>query len=99
VDAESGSYLAGKNADGRLPMGSTDKMMVALVGLDAVAAGEVDLDEEVVVSEEAASFATPSTATWQRSRRYSSAGLPTSASMKTLLALPSEGYDGSTGPR
>jgi D-alanyl-D-alanine carboxypeptidase len=32
VDAESGRYLAGKNADGRLPMGSTDEMMVALIG-------------------------------------------------------------------
>jgi len=59
VDAESGRYLAGKNADARLPMGSTDKMMVALVALDAVAVGEADLDEPVVVSEEAASFATP----------------------------------------
>lgn len=59
VDTESGRYLAGKNAEARLPMGSTNKMMVALVGLDAVAAGEADLDEEVVVSEEAASFANP----------------------------------------
>ena len=59
VDADSGRYLAGKKADDKLSMGSTDKMMVALVALDAVAAGEADLDEPVVVSEEAASFATP----------------------------------------
>jgi serine-type D-Ala-D-Ala carboxypeptidase (penicillin-binding protein 5/6) len=59
TDARSGEYLAGKNAEARLAMGSTDKMMVALVALDLVDSGEADLDEEVTVSEEAAAFAIP----------------------------------------
>ena len=40
-------------------MGSTDKMMVALVALDLVDSGEADLDETVTVSGEAAAFAVP----------------------------------------
>ena len=56
TDARSGEYLAGKNASTRLAMGSTDKMMVAL---DLVDSGAATLDEEVTVSEEAASFAVP----------------------------------------
>jgi D-alanyl-D-alanine carboxypeptidase (penicillin-binding protein 5/6) len=59
ADAESGEYLAGENASERLSMGSTDKIMVALVALRLVEAGEVDLDEEVTVSQDAAAFATP----------------------------------------
>lgn len=39
TDAESGEYLAGENASERLPMGSTDKIMVALVALKQVEAG------------------------------------------------------------
>lgn len=54
TDMESGEYLAGENAGERLPMASTTKIMVALVALEVA-----DLDEEVVVSEEAAAFATP----------------------------------------
>ena len=52
VDAESGLYLAGENADEQLPMGSVTKIMTALVVLEE----GVDLDEEVTVSEEAESF-------------------------------------------
>ena len=59
TDARSGEYLAGKNAEARLAMGSTDKMMVALVALDLVDSGEADLDEAVTVSEDAAAFAIP----------------------------------------
>lgn len=90
VDAESGRYLDGENADDRLSMGSTDKMMVALVALDAVAAGEADLDEPVVVSEEAASYAVPA---------YSNVGLREGdvLSVRELLlaALISSGNDAS----
>jgi D-alanyl-D-alanine carboxypeptidase (penicillin-binding protein 5/6) len=59
TDLQSGEYLAGKNASTRLAMGSTDKMMVALVALDLADSGEATLDEEVTVSEEAAAFAVP----------------------------------------
>jgi D-alanyl-D-alanine carboxypeptidase (penicillin-binding protein 5/6) len=59
TDLQGGEYLAGKNASTRLAMGSTDKMMVALVALDLVDSGEANLDEEVTVSEEAAAFAVP----------------------------------------
>src|SRR5918992_1601328 len=40
ADAESGEYLAGENASERLSMGSTDKIMVALVALRLVESGE-----------------------------------------------------------
>jgi serine-type D-Ala-D-Ala carboxypeptidase (penicillin-binding protein 5/6) len=59
ADAESGEYLAGENASERLSMGSTDKIMVALVALRQIEAGEVGLEDEVTVSEDAAAFATP----------------------------------------
>jgi D-alanyl-D-alanine carboxypeptidase len=79
TDAESGEYLAGENADERLSMGSTDKIMVALVALRMVEAGEVSLEDEVTVSEEAASFAVP---------LYSNVGLfpGDSVSVRELLA-------------
>lgn len=54
VDLRSGEYLAGENATDRLPMASTTKIMVALLALE-----EAELEEEVVVSEEAAAFAVP----------------------------------------
>jgi len=54
VDARSGKYLAGNNASDRLAIASTTKIMVALVALK-----EANLDEEVTVSEKAASFAIP----------------------------------------
>jgi D-alanyl-D-alanine carboxypeptidase (penicillin-binding protein 5/6) len=59
TDAESGEYLAGENASERLPMGSTDKIMVALVALKQVEAGKASLADEVTISENAAGFATP----------------------------------------
>lgn len=59
TDAESGEYLAGENASERLSMGSTDKIMVALVALRQIETGEVGLEDEVTVSEDASAFATP----------------------------------------
>jgi serine-type D-Ala-D-Ala carboxypeptidase (penicillin-binding protein 5/6) len=59
TDLGSGEYLAGENATQRLPMGSTDKIMVALVALEQVERDEVGLEDKVTVSEEAAAFATP----------------------------------------
>ena len=53
VDAETGLYLAGKDPDRRVPIASTTKLMVALVALEE----GVDLDQEVTVSENAASYA------------------------------------------
>src|SRR5918997_987722 len=53
VDRETGLYLAGKEPDKRLPIASTTKVMVALVALEDGA----NLDEEVTVSEDAASYA------------------------------------------
>ena len=54
VDIRTGDYLAGENADKQLPMASTTKIMLALITLE-----EANLDEEVVVSRDAASFAVP----------------------------------------
>ena len=53
IDANTGHYLAGKNPDERVSIASTTKIMVALVALDE----DVDLDEQVTVSEKAASYA------------------------------------------
>ena len=53
VDRETGLYLAGKDPDRRVPIASTTKVMVALVALEDGAR----LDEEVTVSENAASYA------------------------------------------
>ena len=53
IDADTGLYLAGKNPDEQVPIASTAKVMVALVALDE----GVNFDEQVTVSEEAASYA------------------------------------------
>jgi D-alanyl-D-alanine carboxypeptidase (penicillin-binding protein 5/6) len=53
IDADTGLYLAGKDPDKRLAIASTTKVMVALVALEE----GVDLDEQVTVSEDAASYA------------------------------------------
>src|SRR5215218_5470400 len=53
IDADTGLYLAGKDPDKQVPIASTTKLMVALVALDE----GVDLDEQVTVSEDAASYA------------------------------------------
>jgi len=55
IDADTGLYLAGKDPDKRVAIGSTTKIMVALVTLDE----GVDLDEQVTVSEDAAAYAVP----------------------------------------
>ena len=52
VDTDTGTYLAGKNPDKRLPIASTTNVMTALVVLDR----GVDLDEEVSVSDQAERF-------------------------------------------
>ena len=54
MDVRTGEYLAGENAEKRLPMASTTKIMLALMTFEAA-----NLDEEVIVSQEAASFAVP----------------------------------------
>jgi len=53
IDADTSLYLAGKDPDKRVAIASTTKIMVALVALDE----DVDLDEQVTVSEDAASYA------------------------------------------
>ena len=53
IDADTGLHLAGKDSDEQVPIASTTKVMVALVALDE----GVDLDEQVIVSEDAASYA------------------------------------------
>jgi D-alanyl-D-alanine carboxypeptidase (penicillin-binding protein 5/6) len=52
MDAESGLYLTGENADEQLPMASTAKVMSALVVLEE----GVNLDQEVEIDEEAEEF-------------------------------------------
>ena len=52
VDAETGVYLAGKNADERLPIASTTNVMTALVAFEK----GTDLDEEVTISAQAERF-------------------------------------------
>ena len=52
MDAESGLYLTGENADEQLPMASTAKIMSALVVLEE----GVNLDQEVEIDEEAEEF-------------------------------------------
>lgn len=54
VDLRTGEPLAGENADERLPMASTTKIMLAFLTLE-----EANLEREVVVSRKAASFAVP----------------------------------------
>ncbi|MGB3633852.1 MAG: D-alanyl-D-alanine carboxypeptidase family protein [Rubrobacteraceae bacterium] len=54
MDIRTGEYLAGKNAEKRLPMASTTKIMLALVTLE-----DGSLNEEVIISKKAASYAVP----------------------------------------
>jgi serine-type D-Ala-D-Ala carboxypeptidase (penicillin-binding protein 5/6) len=53
IDADTGLYLAGKKPGEQVAIASTTKIMVALVALDE----DVDLTEQVTVSEDAASYA------------------------------------------
>ncbi len=53
VDGDTGLYLAGKDPDRRMAIASTTKVMVALVALEERA----NMNEEVTVSENAASYA------------------------------------------
>ena len=52
ADAETGVYLAGKNADERLPIASTTNVMTALMAFEK----GTDLDEEVTISAQAERF-------------------------------------------
>ena len=61
MDVRTGEILSGGNSAKPLPMASTTKIMLALVTLK-----DANLDEEVVISQEAASYATP---------KYSNVGL------------------------
>jgi len=83
TDLRSGEYLAGEDASKKLPIASTTKIMDALVVLKMA-----NLDEEVTVSEDAASYATPA---------YSNVGLlpGDSLSVRELLmaTLISSGDD------
>jgi D-alanyl-D-alanine carboxypeptidase len=83
TDLRSGDSLAGKDASRKLPIASTTKIMEALVVLE-----NADLDEEVTVSRDAASYATPA---------YSNVGLlpGDTLSVRELLmaALISSGDD------
>ena len=54
MDVRTGEVLSGENSAKPLPMASTTKIMLALVTLE-----EANLNEEVIVSQEAASYATP----------------------------------------
>jgi D-alanyl-D-alanine carboxypeptidase (penicillin-binding protein 5/6) len=83
TDLRSGDFLAGENASRKLPIASTTKIMEALVVLE-----NADLGEEVTVSRDAASYATPA---------YSNVGLlpGDTLSVRELLmaALISSGDD------
>ena len=83
ADLRSGDPLAGEDASGELPIASTTKIMEAIVVLE-----NGDLDEEVTVSGDAASYATPA---------YSNVGLlpGDTLSVRELLmaALISSGDD------
>jgi D-alanyl-D-alanine carboxypeptidase len=83
ADLRSGEYLAGEGASKELPIASTTKIMAALEVLE-----EADLDEEVEISKNAASYATPA---------YSNVGLlpGDTLSVRELLmaALISSGDD------
>ncbi|QIN77971.1 serine hydrolase [Rubrobacter marinus] len=48
-----------RREDRRLPMASTTKVMTGLVAFEMVEEGRADLDEPVVISAEAASYAVP----------------------------------------
>ena len=54
VDAITGYVIDGKDVDKKLPIASMAKIMTALIGFEAVKAGTISLDDEVVISESAA---------------------------------------------
>ncbi|HKH78133.1 MAG TPA: serine hydrolase, partial [Rubrobacteraceae bacterium] len=56
VDLTTGRALAGESQDKRMPLGSTTKIMSALVTLEAVVNGDVGLEDEVVISTQAEEF-------------------------------------------
>ncbi len=56
ADLGSGRLLAGENQDERLPLGSTTKIMSAVVILEAIENGDISFDDEVVISPTAEEF-------------------------------------------
>lgn len=56
IDAQSGQILFEKNAHEERPMASVTKVMTMYIILDAIAEGRAKLSDEVVTSENAASF-------------------------------------------
>ena len=56
ADLGSGRLLGAEGQDERLPIGSTTKIMSALVVLEAAENGDVSLEDEVVISPQAEEF-------------------------------------------
>ena len=61
TDLGSGEYLIMEDATERLSMGSTDKIMVALLALEQVGMVKASPEDEVTVSEDAAGVKTGTT--------------------------------------
>jgi serine-type D-Ala-D-Ala carboxypeptidase (penicillin-binding protein 5/6) len=56
ADLGSGRLLGGEGQDERMPLGSTTKVMSALVALEAIENGDVSLDDGVIISPQAEEF-------------------------------------------
>lgn len=56
VDAATGEVLFEKNADEKLPPASMTKLSSLLIVMEAIDAGKLSLDDDVTISEEAASM-------------------------------------------
>ncbi len=56
IDAETGEVLFQQDAHKELPLASVTKVMTMLLVMDAVEAGKITLDDEVTISERAASM-------------------------------------------
>ena len=56
IDADTGKVLFQQNAHEELPLASVTKVMTMLLVMDSVDAGKISLDDEVTISERAASM-------------------------------------------
>lgn len=56
IDAETGEVLFAQEAHKELPLASVTKVMTMLLVMDAVEAGKITLEDEVTISEHAASM-------------------------------------------
>ncbi len=54
IDADTGKVLYEKNADTQLPVASVTKIMTLLLTFEALDQGKISLDEEIIVSKQAA---------------------------------------------